>query len=200
MREGERDVVQSNAPRRSTHSLTCQINLLRDDAAGRGKGEGQRRQGRGVVSRGAAKQASLKQAICTGRRRKLIRSGFISNISFIRKGKDSLGCTSSYYHNLRAQYHIRHIQVPKSEALASSVRSNPDCPETQAGSAMYRRGLWRDLAADFPCGVTDFFWVVRTFPMVVRTAERPIGNSVRPFGSPVPKPRSGPPDLDRTKQ
>ena len=42
--------------------------------------------------------------------------------------------------------------------------------------------------------------VVRTFPTVVRTAERPIGNSVRPFGSPVPKPRSGPPDLDRTKQ
>ena len=40
----------------------------------------------------------------------------------------------------------------------------------------------------------------RTFPMVVRTAERPIGNSVRPFGSPVPKPRSGPPDLDRPKQ
>ena len=36
--------------------------------------------------------------------------------------------------------------------------------------------------------------------MVVRTAERPIGNSVRPFGSPVPKPRSGPPDLDRPKQ
>ena len=42
--------------------------------------------------------------------------------------------------------------------------------------------------------------VVRTFPTVVRTAERPIGNSVRPFGSPVPKPRSGPPDLDRTEQ
>ena len=35
MREGERDVVQSNAPRRSEHSLTCQINLLRDDAAER---------------------------------------------------------------------------------------------------------------------------------------------------------------------
>ena len=38
VREGERDIVQSNAPRRSTYSLTCQINLLRDDAAGRARG------------------------------------------------------------------------------------------------------------------------------------------------------------------
>ena len=42
--------------------------------------------------------------------------------------------------------------------------------------------------------------VVRTFPTVVRTAEWPIANSVRPFSNPVPKPRSGPPDLDRPKQ
>ena len=26
-----------------------------------------------------------------------------------------------------------------------------------SGLCLYRRGLWHDLAADFPCGVTDFF-------------------------------------------
>ena len=43
VREGERDIVQSNAPRRSTHSLlTCQINLLRGEAAGRARGSDDR--------------------------------------------------------------------------------------------------------------------------------------------------------------
>ena len=43
VREGDRDIVQSNAPRRSTHSLlTCQINLLRGEAAGRARGSDDR--------------------------------------------------------------------------------------------------------------------------------------------------------------
>ena len=50
VREGERDVVQSNAPRRSTHSLTCQKKLPRDDAAGMARGNDDRGE---VVSVGA---------------------------------------------------------------------------------------------------------------------------------------------------
>ena len=51
-----REVVQSNAPRRSTHSLTCQINLLRDDAAGRARGSDGRGGGWSVGAR-RSKQA-----------------------------------------------------------------------------------------------------------------------------------------------
>ena len=92
MREGER--YRSIKRAETVNALTHLPNKPPARRRGR-KGEGQRRQGGGVVSRGAAKQASLKQASCTGRRRELVRSGFISNISFIRKGKASLGCTSS---------------------------------------------------------------------------------------------------------
>ena len=45
-----REVVQSNAPRRSTHSLTCQKKLPRDDAAGMARGNDDRGE---VVSVGA---------------------------------------------------------------------------------------------------------------------------------------------------
>ena len=50
-------------------------------------------------------------------------------------------------------------RVSESEALASSVRSNPDYPETQADSACIEglkhpsKGTLHDLGADFPCGV-----------------------------------------------
>ena len=50
-------------------------------------------------------------------------------------------------------------RVSEPEALASSVRSNPDCPETQADSAYIEglkhssKGALHDLGADFPCGV-----------------------------------------------
>ena len=56
------------------------------------------------------------------------------------------------YHNLRTQYHIRHIQVSKSEALASSVRSNPDCPETQADSACIEGDFGTIWPGTFPVG------------------------------------------------
>ena len=57
VREGERDGVQSNAPRRPTHSLTCQINLLlRDDAAERARGSDGRGGGWSVGAR-RSKQA-----------------------------------------------------------------------------------------------------------------------------------------------
>ena len=56
------------------------------------------------------------------------------------------------YHNLRTQYHIRHIQVSKSAALASSVRSNPDCPETQADSACIEGDFGTIWLRTFPVG------------------------------------------------
>ena len=100
MREGERDVVQSNAPKRSTHSLTCQINLLRDDAAGRARSSDGRGGGWSVGAR-RSKQAWSKQAAPASARARTF--SFISNISFIRKGKEaSLGCTSSYFHTKRS--------------------------------------------------------------------------------------------------
>ena len=124
-----------------------------------------------MVSRGAAKQESLKQASCTGRRREFVRSGFISNIYRLsEKGKLLSVVPRHNYHNLRAQYHTRHIQVSKSEALASSVRSNPDCLETQADSACieedfgtiwpgtflgWGNGLFNGGGADFPYGGVD---------------------------------------------
>ena len=70
------------------------------------KGAGQRRQGRGVVSRGAATQASLKQASCTGRRRELVRPGLYLIYRLSEKGKLLSVVPRHNYHNLRAQYHI----------------------------------------------------------------------------------------------
>ena len=97
-----------------------------------------------------------------------------SNVSFIRKGKASLGCTSSYYHNLRTQYHTRHIQVSKLEALASSTRPNPDYPETHADSACIEglkhpsKGTLARFGRGLPLlwGNGLFLMVVRTFPVV----------------------------------
>ena len=58
VRDGERDVVQSNAPRRSAHSLTCQINLLlRDDAAERARGPSDGRGGGWSVGARRSKKA-----------------------------------------------------------------------------------------------------------------------------------------------
>ena len=42
MREGDREIRRSNAPRRSVNALSCQINFLRDDAAGRARGSDDR--------------------------------------------------------------------------------------------------------------------------------------------------------------
>ena len=132
MREGER--CRSIKRAETANALTHLPNEPPARRCGR-KGEGQRRQGRGVVSRGAAKQASLKQASCTGRRQSSYGLGLYLIYRLSEKGKLLSVVPRHNYHNLRTQYHIRHIQVSKSEALASSVRSNPDCPETQADSA-----------------------------------------------------------------
>jgi hypothetical protein len=105
-----------------------------------------------VVSRGAAKQASLKQESCTGRRRELVRPGLYLIYRFLEKGKLLSVVPRHNYHNLRTQYHIRHIQVSKSEALASSVRSNPDCPETQADSACIEEDFGTIWPGAFPVG------------------------------------------------
>ena len=78
MREGERDIVESNAPRRSTYPPSCQINLLRDDAAGRARGS----DGRGGGWSVGARRRPLKQESCTGRRRELVRSRFISTTCY----------------------------------------------------------------------------------------------------------------------
>ena len=56
--EGDREIRRSNVPRRSVNALTCQINFLRDDAAGRARGSDDRggggQSGRGDVRQGHA--------------------------------------------------------------------------------------------------------------------------------------------------
>ena len=69
MREGER--CRSIKRAETANALTHLPNKPPARRRGR-EGEGQRRQGRGVVSRGAAKQANLKQASFSGRRRELV--------------------------------------------------------------------------------------------------------------------------------
>ena len=54
-----------------------------------------------------------------------------------------------------------------------------------SGLCLYRRGLWHDLAADFPCGVTDFLYGGADFPYggaANRAANREFSAAIRQSG------------------
>ena len=74
-----------------------------------------------------------------------------------------------------------------------------DSGDSPPPSLRYRRGLWHDLAADFPCGVTDFLNGGADFPYGgadCRAANRESSAAI-PQSAPVNK--SGPPHLKAAK-